>query len=641
LFLILFCEFLILGHLKNNYSLFLFSFLISFISFSQQHFSETITHPDLWLKSDIINYSDSLNISTFNFNPILNSEKLGKKKDLELGLDRFSSIFLVFESDKKDEITIADISIDGEKRRITTSGILKNNKKFVEINPKNGVILNYNLFSSLTQKENYVKILGDKIIKEKDSIKFLEILYYPKKLSDLDKSKVETYLSLKHGISLSSDKIYVNSENDTIWNPKKNVGFNQNVTGIGFDINLLNFKQLQSFNSKGDLEAGFNEIKPFNKLNNSNVTNKTYLIWGENNRETIFSKLEKDKNFQTLSKIWKFKSINNSQDSLKIQLKFLKEKMKFLKDSIKTDEGLYLAVSPLYDIKNNLKEENLIPLSKEDSSYYYYDNIDITAFNESFYITLIKAPKLLVEYHHEHKCFTETITESPLEIEVIQGVSPYSINLSQKDYEKNFSFDDKLFRITDLPKGKIHIKLHDSNGNSQLDTIYIKESKIEVAMEEAYYLENSDILVEPKIFGISKNELKFEWINIEENKVIGTDSRITLLKKGDYQLKINTKEGCKKIIPFSVKRKKLNENGDISIYPNPVKNNSTFNISLNFLKETSVQIEIRDPIGRLILQKNFEGSNGYKYSNSLNTSGTYLIFITSRNETTVKKLIIQ
>ena len=67
-------------------------------------------------------------------------------------------------------------------------------------------------------------------------------------------------------------------------------------------------------------------------------------------------------------------------------------------------------------------------------------------------------------------------------------------------------------------------------------------------MEEAYYLENSDILVEPKIFGISKNELKFEWINIEENKVIGTDSRITLLKKGDYQLKINTKEGCKKIL---------------------------------------------------------------------------------------------
>jgi len=123
--------------------------------------------------------------------------------------------------------------------------------------------------------------------------------------------------------------------------------------------------------------------------------------------------------------------------------------------------------------------------------------------------------------------------------------------------------------------------------------------------------------------------------------VIGEDSRITLLERGNYQLKITTRENCEKMIPFSIESKKQYGNENISIFPNPVKGNSAFNISLNFIKDTSGSVEIRDYLGRLIWKKNFEGSNHYEYSNSLRTSGTYLIYIIKGQDTTVKKLIIQ
>ena len=47
----------------------------------------------------------------------------------------------------------------------------------------------------------------------------LEIIFIPKVVSLFMKEKVETYLSLKYGISLEENQYYRSVSNDTLWNP--------------------------------------------------------------------------------------------------------------------------------------------------------------------------------------------------------------------------------------------------------------------------------------------------------------------------------------------------------------------------------------------------------------------------------------
>jgi hypothetical protein len=119
-----------------------------------------------------------------------------------------------------------------------------------------------------------------------------EIITYSSRLTDIQRSNVQSYLAVKYGITLGvngTSMNYTNSDGNIIWNtntgtPANDV-FNYNIAGIGRDdIAKLNQKQSKTVNTNDDITIGLTDIAATNTANtNTFDSDKKYLIWGNNN----------------------------------------------------------------------------------------------------------------------------------------------------------------------------------------------------------------------------------------------------------------------------------------------------------------------------------------------------------------------
>ncbi|MES2728132.1 MAG: choice-of-anchor D domain-containing protein, partial [Bacteroidota bacterium] len=113
----------------------------------------------------------------------------------------------------------------------------------------------------------------------------LEVINYNIRNSDADKSKIETYLAIKYGITLGVNGVsqnYINSAGTTIY--AAGSGFNYNIAGIGRDDkSLLNQKQSKTENTNSDITIGLGDIFDKNSSNTNTFNDKDFLVWGNNN----------------------------------------------------------------------------------------------------------------------------------------------------------------------------------------------------------------------------------------------------------------------------------------------------------------------------------------------------------------------
>ncbi|NML72181.1 hypothetical protein HHL23_20665 [Chryseobacterium sp. RP-3-3] len=115
-----------------------------------------------------------------------------------------------------------------------------------------------------------------------------EVVYYNTSLGLLDRSKVNSYLALKYGVTLIQPMNYVASNGDLVWDSSINTLFNNNIFGIGKDVaGSLDQKVSNSINpiTVGKLTVA--TIQNFTAIN-SNVSRTSlndtqYLVFGDNN----------------------------------------------------------------------------------------------------------------------------------------------------------------------------------------------------------------------------------------------------------------------------------------------------------------------------------------------------------------------
>jgi len=107
-----------------------------------------------------------------------------------------------------------------------------------------------------------------------------EVLVYNDTLSNSDQEKVNSYLAMKYGITLSHDYVY--SDGTII----KDVtdGYANDVAGIGVDsCGALNQKQSKSVNAEGIITIGLGLIAASNNANGINFLNdQVFFVWGNN-----------------------------------------------------------------------------------------------------------------------------------------------------------------------------------------------------------------------------------------------------------------------------------------------------------------------------------------------------------------------
>ncbi|MFJ7733511.1 S-layer homology domain-containing protein [Lysinibacillus sp. NPDC097231] len=132
-----------------------------------------------------------------------------------------------------------------------------------------------------------------------------EIITLNGKADATERSKVDSYLALKYGITLNNGASnYVDTNNSTVWTI--DTTYKNNIAGIARDdAEGLYQKQSHSINAETQVVIGLDTLVDTNAANNGTLTDRQYLVWGDNNATLKFTKQigTTDKNHS--ERIWK------------------------------------------------------------------------------------------------------------------------------------------------------------------------------------------------------------------------------------------------------------------------------------------------------------------------------------------------
>lgn len=340
-----------------------------------------------WIKSkkskDSIVIEDKFSL---NFNiPINKNDFLvgGKIKNV---VTNKGSLFVVFKSNSKNNIELLTLRNKDFKVNISNKKIDAEKEILIsEESASNGVIINYLFNKNSTNKRKGHLILNDLSFNTlNNDIKTFEIVYIPENISSKVKSIIETYLSIKYGVSLEQSKNYVTSKGDTIWNPKENEIFNNRITAIGND-SILGLNQIKSKNALNDglcIEVLLNDKT--NKLNH--FWDQSFIIWGDNNKAFNFKK-DINKSENNLERVWKLKTYSNENSQLLTKIVFDKKRINLQYDK---QNFIWLAIDSVGTKQINYNTSKFYKAIVDDENQIIFDAINISP-NTNYLFSLVQS----------------------------------------------------------------------------------------------------------------------------------------------------------------------------------------------------------------------------------------------------------
>lgn len=443
----------------NNLKLLLL--LGAFLGFNNIVLSQNVILLDkkvIWIKSKKIKDStintDKLNL---NFNNPLDKNDFPSSKKIRNVIANKGSLFVVFKSSSKNEIELLTLKNSDFKVNISNKKIDAEKEILIaDESASNGVIINYLFNKNLSNKRKGHLIWNDLAFDAlNNELKTFEIVYIPENTTSKDKSIIETYLSIKYGVSLEQSKNYVTSKGDTIWSAKENEIFNNRITAIGND-SILGLNQMKSKNALNDglcIEALLNDKT--NKLNH--FFDQSFIIWGDNNKAFNFKK-DINKGESNLERVWKLKTYSNESSQFSTKIVFDKKRINLQFDKNNKENAIWLAIDSVGTEQIDCNSSKFYKAIVDDENQIVFDAINLSP-NTDYLFSLVQRNE-----SQTSKISKEIKTEN----EVVQGFSIYpnpiyksqpfyiDFNLSEPS-EVNVSIYDvngRLFKNKNLGKIK-------------------------------------------------------------------------------------------------------------------------------------------------------------------------------------------
>ncbi|THU39274.1 T9SS type B sorting domain-containing protein [Niastella caeni] len=155
---------------------------------------------------------------------------------------------------------------------------------------------------------------------EASSSAIAEVITYDTYLSDADVNKVESYLAVKYGITLSQSNTftvpatptnYSSAGGTIIWNGVANTGYGKCITGIGRDdVSALMQKQSKSVHDSSLVYLyNGNVAGSFPAMNANNIssfsTNNSFLLFGDNGLSRNLTACVYSGKISSMQRVWK------------------------------------------------------------------------------------------------------------------------------------------------------------------------------------------------------------------------------------------------------------------------------------------------------------------------------------------------
>jgi hypothetical protein len=586
---------------------------------------------------------------TLNFNPALNFDASSAEMSLSLTQDQIKqqTLFMVYKlKDSIAEQYLWNLSDSTTTQSLTTSKRLVNldTYKFktyaTSISPNKANIHFYQHNRSDLTSSNYQLTLGNttstaELPPTPLQASIAEIIMYNRVLTPTESQKVGSYLAIKYGISLSQSetKNYLNSEGSIIWNQSKHKGFENNITAIGRDdkSQLLQLKSSNSF-EKELLTIGFTPEK-------DSISDNYFVFWSDNNQSLSFKKEEGQP--KSLARKW----ILDYQEQTDLGLTWEFDPSQITnKDSLDTDLYYWLKIDSSgtgdFDTDNleYLKLQPVTTTEKLTLTDYDWDQ----SGNGKVAFSLAIAPKMFANVEiNEPTCSSSK--SGSLNFKIEGGTAPYQISLLNTDTTEvvqKWSQESSTADNLAIDSGTYDYSVVDADNNQYQQTLYVSNvDAVEADLESSYVISDTSDLYLDASLNLPDGVYSYEWYY--EDTLMSTYSLLAVQKTGDYELHLETSEGCKSVSKISVTSESEIDGSETKtmLYPNPTKDGN-FTVYAWFPDATSSSLSIYNIVGQLVKSQNFSSNTAIEYQGYLNTSGIYFIKINSfYGEETIKLMV--
>lgn len=198
-----------------------------------------------------------------------------------------SNFYMVFKSEDAVEKDLLNFTFTCAQHAVTTHNINYHDAATVDQKRRTGAIVKYGFnYPGASGDKNYV-VVADA---PNDLTDVYEVIYINDTFTDLDHQQIQTYLSVKYGISLINSANYVDANGKSVWNSNLNPAYNTNITGVG-KSDYFGLNKTETVNSVDKrLEIKINDFN-----------NDEYLFIGSNNENSAFVKTN---DYEVLDSSW-------------------------------------------------------------------------------------------------------------------------------------------------------------------------------------------------------------------------------------------------------------------------------------------------------------------------------------------------
>lgn len=614
-------------------SIILFACIIA----SAKGLGQSTFHPKLWLQQKS-EFSKDVKIDTalyFNFNKAIDFKKEKVAKGYKNVIGNKSSVFLVYQSVDKSESDILSIK-KGLYRPDVTSKQVKatNDVSLKKSTAKNGVLVSYIFSKKALSKKRGDLSFNDLIYTDSDGKhKVMELIVLPDLCEYRLQHQIESYLSIKYGVSLAAAQDYYNSEYQKIWNSKENSAYNFRVTGIGRD-DYFGLYQKQSGNAKKDgLYIGLDTIAKINAHNPGKFENGTAMLWADNNLSTIIKK--KDGDIGKMERVWKVKV--TSKDSLAaINTQMIIDKNLKLAQGISKADTLryWMAIDTTGLGTFNYFDAWYIKGKSKDGNIYF-NGVKWKA-SQSPRFTFIQAADLFMQIQVSENCSPDS--KSKLEVKIAGGIAPYIIRIHNQDFDKTYTVTEAKLSVTDLLSGTYTIEVSDKETTQESSFKIESYADIVQNLQKIYY---ADAQHPVKITAAIIDPVKYSCQWHHDSSKVGSETTFIGNETGNYTLIVTSTDGCSREFPFEIQPFSSQDNDSIKIFPNPVKAGEDVFIHLSTVTAEAVVMSIADINGKIIKREEIPAAQTIERHHKFITAGTYLISISGKDNIQTTKIIVK
>jgi len=551
---------------------------------------------------DTILPTDTLDNKLMNFHFIKDAVSGNFFKKLNTGLNQ-SSLFMVsnkFGGNEKKVYGKIGSSI------INSTGVSDFNDTLKISSVQNGHKILTFTKSDFNNKINPIIFLN----KKSDPLLLIpEILVFNSNLSHLNKQKIETYLSIKYGITINdiSEKNYISSKNEIIWDSKKNKNYNSRITGIGRD-DLFGLYQKQSKNWEDNhfaLSSGLAKV-----TNNQNLTvlnPDSFLLWGDNNQALSFKEMDllSAHPKRDMARMWKAQVKNTGSIPIKANL-YLNRSGLAQSDKLKlrifANESHYQS-----DLSTDVLGEKL-----NDSVYIFKDAVlDSDKDGIDYFTFNLNDLQSDISVQLSSNC--EELGNGMVKISLPENILSFTYSLESTTTNQNVinttagSANTILFNNLPADNYRLRIK---KQGQADIIRTFDLEGIINQNIDSHYLWQGAPI-------ELDLNTGSYQYTLLSPTGQTTQVAPYYLNGIGNYQLKIKNKLGCEITKSLSVLSQvdyeALQNNSlfkSISVSPNPSHDgNLTVKVELKAAK--SLTIKIFNSLGVLIKQGQYNPASNF------------------------------